>query len=149
MTTRVVVMVTVLGEAVPKGRPRAYRAGPSIRMFTPATTTNYEAHVRHAWNTSARNDARISWPATGAVELDVAFYRAPPKSMSKTRRAAALAGDVMPTTKPDLDNLVKSIKDALNGVAYRDDAQISRLSARKLYADQPRAIITLTALEGK
>lgn len=37
------------------------------------------------------------------------------------------------SVRPDLDNLVKLVKDALNGVAYVDDSQVAHLRAEKLY----------------
>lgn len=72
--------------------------------------------------------------------------RVPPKSMSRKRQYQALMGEVRPTTKPDLDNLLKSVKDALNGVAYVDDSQIVTITAEKAYGEQPKTIIQVTAL---
>lgn len=117
-------------------------------MHTPARTANYETQVRLTWAEHVATDKRLAWPIQGAVMLDVVFLRAPPASMSKKKRAAALAGELRPTTKPDLDNLVKAVKDALNGVAYRDDSHIVSIRAAKRYGETPRAIITITALEG-
>lgn len=79
----------------------------------------------------------------GPVSLDVVIARAVPLSWSKAKRARALNGELKPTGKPDLDNCIKLLCDALNGVAWQDDAQIVALSVRKRYGEQP--LTTLTA----
>ena len=48
-----------------------------------------------------------------------------------------LAGRTLPTKKPDADNVMKIILDALNGVAYEDDRQIVALAIRKTYGEKP------------
>ena len=49
----------------------------------------------------------------------------------------------LPAIKPDIDNYVKAILDALNGVAFRGDKQIISLNAKKLYSDKPRTEIEI------
>ncbi|WP_334299865.1 RusA family crossover junction endodeoxyribonuclease [Anaerobutyricum hallii] len=51
-----------------------------------------------------------------------------------------------PTKKPDLDNVIKSILDALNKVAYHDDTQIVSLSMEKFYSDSPRVEVTINSI---
>ena len=58
----------------------------------------------------------------------------PPKSTSKIKHAEMLCGSLKPLKKPDVDNIVKVVADALNGVAYHDDTQIVSVSAKKVYA---------------
>ena len=48
-----------------------------------------------------------------------------------------------PTKKPDLDNIIKAIADSLNGIAYKDDAQIVELKSKKFYSDTPRVEVTI------
>ena len=69
-----------------------------------------------------------------------------PVSWTKAKRADALAGLVMPTGRPDLDNLVKALTDACNGIVWRDDAQIVRLMAEKRYGEQPGAVVSVIPL---
>ena len=76
-----------------------------------------------------------------AVRLDVAM--AVPAAWSAKRRAEALAGAVKPAVKPDVDNLSKTILDALNGVLWRDDAQVVDLHITKRYAAEPQTVITV------
>ena len=58
-----------------------------------------------------------------------------PQSKSRRVKADMLEGRTRPAKKPDCDNIIKIICDALNGLAYRDDAQIVEVSIRKAYAD--------------
>jgi len=76
-----------------------------------------------------------------ALELDVLFEMEIPKSFSKKKREA-LNGSYV-TKKPDLDNLVKSIKDAMNGYIYKDDSQVVISSQKKIYSLEPKTIIII------
>ena len=48
-----------------------------------------------------------------------------------------------PTKKPDADNVIKIITDALNGIAYDDDRQIVALMFEKFYAEIPHVDVYL------
>lgn len=84
-------------------------------------------------------------PLLGPVELVALFYFPRPQAHYRT---GAHAGELKPaapdycTTKPDADKLLRAIGDAITGICVRDDAQIVRLSARKLYGT-PRAVIAI------
>lgn len=82
-------------------------------------------------------------PTEKAIAVDVVFYRPVQKSISKIERQRRLTGESLPAIKPDIDNYVKAILDALNGVAFRDDKQIISLNAKKLYSDKPRTEIEI------
>ncbi|WP_445477389.1 RusA family crossover junction endodeoxyribonuclease [Lysinibacillus irui] len=53
------------------------------------------------------------------------------------------SGELLPTTKPDLDNLIKGIKDGCNKVIWHDDPQIVEMNVRRFYSEQPRAEVTI------
>lgn len=91
---------------------------------------------RVAWIAKAHRPADAPW--VGAVEIALAFRMRKPKSLPKDRN--------LPTVKPDLDKMIRSVKDALTGVLYVDDAQIVQLTASKSYSDTPGVEITLTSL---
>ena len=57
-----------------------------------------------------------------------------------------MRGELHPTKKPDADNIGKIVADALNGVAYQDDAQIILLQIRKTYSEEPRVVVTVCPL---
>jgi Holliday junction resolvase RusA-like endonuclease len=83
----------------------------------------------------------------GPVRLKVVFVLPRPKNKCWKKKPTPA---YYHTSKPDLDNLLKSVKDALSGVAYRDDAQICELEATKVVAagdEQPRVDVTIEEIE--
>ena len=128
---------TVLGEPVGKARPRVARFG----TYTPEVTVLYENLVkmeyrRQCGDKTFRNDMPL------LLEVD-AFYMIP-ISTSKKKRAMMLDSEIRPMKKPDWDNIGKIISDALNKIAYRDDAQIVECRITKHYAVNPRVMVRLT-----
>ncbi|MDD3655015.1 MAG: RusA family crossover junction endodeoxyribonuclease [Desulfotomaculaceae bacterium] len=63
-------------------------------------------------------------PLEGPLLFGLRAYLPVPKSKSKKWQAAALAGEIRPTTKPDLDNLLKMVKDVCSGIFWQDDKQV-------------------------
>jgi len=70
-----------------------------------------------------------------------------PKGTSKKKRAEM----IYHTKRPDLDNLVKFVKDCMNGIVWHDDSLVAELHAGKLYDENPRTAITVmwNALKAK
>lgn len=68
------------------------------------------------------------------VMLSIVARFLPPKSISKKKQQQMLSGEILPLKKPDMDNIVKVVADALNGAAYRDDTQIVCVMAKKVYS---------------
>ena len=75
------------------------------------------------------------------VRLQVAFYMPVPKSFSNRKRNQLLGSPHV--KKPDADNLVKFVKDCLNGIAWHDDSQVWVVEARKVYGPEPKTEISL------
>lgn len=122
---------TVPGQPVGKQRPRHTKYG---HDYTPKETRTYEEFAQQCfWNVAGRDFI----PLQGALRIKIFAGYPIPKSTSKKRRAAMLAGTELPTKKPDWDNIGKIICDALNGVAYKDDAQITKSEFDKRYIDGP------------
>ena len=113
----------VPGKPVAKQRPRMTRYG---AVYTPSETVRFEKLVaRSAISAGAR-------PLMGPVSVELETVFPIPKSWTKARKAAA---DGKPhTSRPDLDNLVKSVLDGLNGVAFADDSQVHSVSSRKRWS---------------
>ena len=117
---------------VPKGRPRFSKIGGFVRSYTPKKTSDYEAQVK-AIAQSAMTREPLETPLAAFL-----YFRLPiPKSYTKKRVAACLSCSERPIKKPDLDNLAKSVLDALNGVVYLDDAQLVSLHVTKVYSNNP------------
>ena len=85
---------------------------------------------------------------TGPVAMDVRVFRPMTKeiSKSKTKRENAEKGLLRPVTKPDVDNYVKGVKDALNHLIYRDDSQVVDLKVSKFYSEEPRVEVMITEI---
>lgn len=81
------------------------------------------------------------------VEMDVIFYLPIAKSTSKKKQALMISNEIQHIKRPDLDNFLKHL-DYLNGTAIRDDSQIWKITAQKLYDKNPRTEITLRYEEG-
>lgn len=136
------VAFTIPGDPVGKGRPRFARVGNFVKAYTPKKTQTYEDIVRYhaleAWQGRALLDGV-------PIQLDVHCYIAVPASWSKKKRAAALVfGGLRPIGKPDADNFLKLVADALNGVIYRDDSAIWDARVTKQYSEVARTEISLT-----
>jgi len=102
-------------------------------MFTPANTVAYEGLIAHAAQQAMAGAALIDAPVSCRVEIITPV----PASWSKRKQADALSGSVLPTTKPDADNVIKAIFDGLNGVLWRDDVLVVDLAVRKRYGATP------------
>ncbi|XVJ69930.1 MAG: RusA family crossover junction endodeoxyribonuclease [Rhizobacter sp.] len=131
------ISFTVPGQPQGKGRPRIGKAGRYSRMFTPEKTVAYEGLVSLA----AQEAMAGKPPLQGPCQVVIGLFCQVPASWSKKKREQALAGDVLPTTKPDADNCVKAIFDGMNGVVWRDDVQAVDLKVSKRYAVTPGVVV--------
>lgn len=129
------VIFTIPGEPVAKARARATMIAGRARMYTPAKTERFEARVA----LFAQQAMQGRPPFDGAVALTVVALFPVSESWPKKRKAAALEGRELHTKKPDLDNVIKAVKDGMNGIVWRDDAQVAILrECRKGYDALPR-----------
>ena len=120
-----------------KGRPRVVRVNGRSITYTPVSTAKAEGNIKFfAWLAGIKS-------LEGPVGMQVICFFRPPSSMSKKRRVAALAGEILPTKRPDVDNICKLCADALNGIGYHDDAQIVDLRIIKVYGENDEIKITL------
>jgi Holliday junction resolvase RusA-like endonuclease len=127
------VRFEVAGQPVPKARPRVVTKGKRRFAYTPKKVRDWEGLVTEE---ARRHFERpFDWP----VVVSMIFYIERPRS----RRL-----DFWVSTTPDLDNLEKSVLDALNGVAYTDDRLVVAKSSSKRYVQggEPRVEVTVTSL---
>ena len=128
-----IVTFTVDGAPVGKGRPKFSSRGSFVRAYTPKKTSDYEATVRLAGKPAMGSQEPLETP----VSLYL-YVRAPiPASTTKKVLQEISAGRVKPIKKPDLDNVLKAVSDALNGVCYKDDSQIVNIHCTKVYSSVP------------
>lgn len=133
------VRIVVPGEPVGKGRPRFVMA--TGRAYTPEKTARYEHLVKLEYERQHGPGLAFGRFAQIGMKLD-AFFTIP-QSVSRSKHAKMACGQVRPTKKPDLDNVIKTVGDALNGLAYYDDSQIVFCEVRKYYAEVPRLEIQM------
>jgi len=133
------VTVVIAGEPVAKARPRVTRRGIA---YTPAHTRKYEAHGRLAAQLAMGDRPPIEVP----VRLELVVELPIPDSWSGRRRALAVTSDLLPTSRPDLDNYIKAGLDGLNEIVVRDDSQIVEISARKRFSIAPKLVMTVFPL---
>ena len=130
-----VIRITVPGQPNGKGRARVCLRGGYVRAYTPDSTAAYENLIKLAYGNRGISVV--------PVELAVTAYYRIPKSFSKRKRTEALSGVVRPQTKPDIDNVVKVVCDALNKVAYNDDTQVVKIVAEKYYGETPGLVVEI------
>lgn len=134
------IKLIIDGEPVGKGRPRFQRNG---QPYTPEKTRIYEDYIKMCYRVQNGKD-RVTPGAAVAVTIRACFGI--PKRTSKLMRKLMLSSPypVRPTKKPDADNITKIILDALNGLAWEDDKQITGLLVTKEYSEVPQVIVEIT-----
>lgn len=116
-------------KAIGKQRPR-YSAK-THRMYTPTKTSTFEEKIKWAFKAKYNVQTELS---TKPFKAKIIAIFEPPKSSSKKKKEELLYGEY--TKKPDADNIAKIILDSLNGLAYKDDNQVSELLVLKQYGDE-------------
>ena len=138
--------LVIYGEPIPQGRPRFTKTG---HTYDPERSRTYKQLVRF-WATQYLKKIPGWKPFENAVCVDLTFYMGIPSSWTKQKRIWASQGQIRPTSKRlgDLDNMVKCVTDAVNGLLWVDDAIITDLSARKRYTGElARVVIKITEVK--
>lgn len=135
-----IAFFVIPGEPQGKGRPRFSRAGKHVKTYTPDKTASYESLIRFEYERQCRD---IRFLDKTPLKIMINAFFSIPKSTSRARRDAMLEHEIRPTRKPDADNILKVVCDALNGIAYNDDAQIVNAAVNKYYGDKPRVAVWL------
>lgn len=137
------VRFVIPGEPTGKGRPRFVRSGVP---YTPEKTAMYENLVSVEYQAQSGG---FKFPDDAMLDMRVLAYFSIPKSKSRKQQNLMRQGVIRPTKKPDMDNVIKVLADALNHVAYRDDTQIVDCQVRKFYADEPRVEVLIRQIGGE
>ena len=122
---------TIEGKVKPKQSFRYTRQG---FKYTPRDVKQYARDIQYSFYAKYP-----TWLPSMFFEkplrAEIEVYIKMPKSFSKTKKQRAIAGEIRPLIKPDVDNCTKNIFDALNGIVYPDDKQIVELSVKKFYSE--------------
>ena len=132
------VKFTIPGELVAQGRPRFSTHGGFPRAYDPKKSRDGKSVVRLCARDAIEESGLIE-PLSGPLVMKVQFGIPLPKSAYRKRTPVARSWR---TKKPDLDNLLKLVKDACSGIIYLDDNQISRIVAEKITCGQDEAPYT-------
>jgi Holliday junction resolvase RusA-like endonuclease len=124
------------GQPTAKARARACIRGGKIHHYTPAKTTDYESRVRYHY---LRAGGRRMQFDGGPIKIHITALLPQPARGIKIQ-----PGSIYAPKKPDWDNIGKIICDALNGLAYSDDAKICDGRVVKHYAGEtPLVSVTI------
>lgn len=133
----------VPGTVKGKGRPRfTIRDGHPV-AYTPKETKEYEQLIRQCYWQKAHGKK----PTEKPVSVTLTICYTPPKATGIAKYKECLAGAIRPTVKPDTDNVIKVVLDALNKLAWVDDKQVIDIRAGKWYAEQPGLMVEIEEVE--
>ena len=135
----------VPGQPQGKGRARSFVRNGKVGHHTPAKTRSYEGVI----TTLAMEAMQGRAPQGCPMMIELVIGMQIPSSWPEWKKTAALCNDVAPTTKPDADNVLKAIKDACNGVVWRDDCQVVQVSLTKIYVFSPGVMVTVYGVDKK
>ena len=123
---------TIKGEPTGKGRVRFFGG----HAVTPKKTRTYEAQIRYEASHAVEHMVeQPDFSAPCSVRIS-AYYQIPASYTKKTGMQIAEHGcSVVRPGKPDLDNVIKSVLDGMNGIVFSDDVQVVRLSAEKFWCE--------------
>ncbi|MGN1337331.1 MAG: RusA family crossover junction endodeoxyribonuclease [Candidatus Coprovivens sp.] len=134
----------VEGDVGAKGRPRFRKFGNYVQTYTDKKTTSYEEHVRNCYfRKYPENQGEIVFIDNEPISMEICAYVRIPESASKKKKEQMLNCDIYPTKKPDYDNIMKIISDALNGICFYDDKQIVEASFKKIYSTVPKVRVII------
>lgn len=121
----------VIGRPQAKQRARVYfdERSQSARSYTPKRTADYETKIAHAYRCAGGK-----YYGKSRLAVRILAYFSFPKSYSQKKVRELCESGVSPTSKPDCDNIIKSVLDGLNKVAYYDDSWVVDVSCKKQYA---------------
>ena len=135
------ICFTVYGTPIPQGSTRAFIPKGWSRPIITADNKKTKP-----WRQEISGTAHDTMASMGesqilresAVRVECHFYFAKPKSTKKSVTHK--------TTKPDIDKIARSLLDALTGVVFEDDSQVTQLWVSKFFDSRPRAEVRVTEL---
>ena len=123
--------IIIQGSPIAKKRPRFVRRGKFVATYNPQETEE----GRWLWEAKQQLPEKL---IQGPVRMECNFIFARPKSHFGTGRNAGKLKPSAPrhhVQKPDADNLLKWVKDCLNGEAYKDDCQVVEVTGKKWWSE--------------
>ena len=129
----------VKGKPIGKQRPKFARRGNFVTTYTPQKTKDYENTIKNTF--LSQIDEKYDKDYSGAVKIKIWAFFEPCKSYSKKKYNELL--ETPHLKKPDGDNIIKIVCDALNGIAWKDDSQIYDIQIFKYYDEEDKLIVEI------
>jgi len=130
---------SILGKPIPQKRHRHTSTGKFVRTYDPSKDDK-AAFLKKCL--LQRDPLEYRWikplEHKGYVEIFIDFCMPIPKSTSKKKTAEILEWITYHSKRPDIDNLIKFVLDALSGHFWNDDAVVAKITASKIYDECPR-----------
>lgn len=111
-------------------RPRFRNTGRYVQTYMPTSYTKHKDFIREQMPNTLLD---------GKLKVTLSFYFKTPKSWSNRKKLLAIGQ--YKRTKPDIDNLIKTVLDAANDHLWKDDNQIVEIHSFKQYAEEPKIIL--------
>ena len=134
------IYIEIHGVPIAKKRPRFARRGKFV------TTYNDQETEEGKFILDLRQQFKGISPLEVPLKLQAEFHMPIPKSTSKKKTEMMLSHAICHTKKPDLDNLIKFVKDCCNGEIWKDDSQVCSIQADKYYSHTPKTRIWITEI---
>lgn len=136
----------IMGDPVAQGRPRAGKSfSGKTALYDPTKSRDFKQYVKLVASQHKPQEL-----ITGPIHLEMTFYQPTPKKYhTKPKQELIAAGLLLPTTKPDIDNLAKGVKDGLTKIIWQDDSQVVSMMVRKLYSMTPRVEVLIRYKEAQ
>lgn len=125
------------GKIIGKGRPRLNSYTGAV--YTPTRTKDYENLVMQYFMIKYPKFKQLE----GRVSVEIVANFEVPKSTKKQDKILMLENKINPIKKPDIDNIVKIILDAMNEIAFKDDTQITKLNVEKKYSEAESVLVKI------
>jgi len=130
-----VIIIHVPGKPVAQSRPRFARRGAHTVAYDAAPSKDYKSWVKScAVDVMAATGQSIigrDVPLSLVVDIELARPKGKPKRFT------------MPTSKPDCDNVLKGLQDAMESIVYEADQQIVKVTVQKQFSATPGVTITI------
>jgi len=137
-----IIEFTIPGTPQGKARPRLGKS----RVYTPTKTVKYEKLIQFYAYQAMKGKPIFDW----AVTVNMYIFMQRPRSWSNKKYLTMNNAEFFtPITKPDIDNVIKVVFDAINKIVWNDDKQVTALKVTKLYTNDPRIVVKVEKLNYK
>ena len=127
----------VIGDIIGKERPRVNTYNNIV--YTPTKTKDYETLIQEYFKIKYKNFEML----TNRISVEIIAYIKIPKNTSKKKIEEMLNGNISPTRKPDIDNIAKTILDAMNKFVFKDDNLVSKIYVEKKYGEEEKVYVKI------